>query len=41
MTLDRLVNWSFVVLGSALLAALFTLYRNPLFEAYLTRWGLC
>jgi len=24
-----------------LLAALFTLYQNPLFEIYLTNWGLC
>lgn len=25
----------------ALLAALFMLYQNPLFEIYLSSWGLC
>jgi hypothetical protein len=30
-----------VGVAAAVLAALFALYQNPLFEIYLTRWGLC
>jgi hypothetical protein len=41
MTVGRGLFWAIAAIGVGALVGLFLLYRNPLFEIYLTTWGLC
>lgn len=41
MSLSSPVLWLLAAMTAALLAALFTLYRNPVLEIYLSNWSLC
>ncbi|MDX8354373.1 hypothetical protein [Cognatiyoonia sp. IB215182] len=36
-----LIPFACTLLAGVVLAGLFTLYQNPLFELYLIEWGLC
>ena len=41
MTLSRPLIFFAVIGASAMLAAILGLYKNPLFEVYLTSWLIC
>lgn len=41
MTGRRVFQLSAVAMAAMLLAGLFMLYQNPLFEIFLTSWGIC